>query len=64
MDELILKEREIKERLVEIINESGLPAFILKPMIRDLFEQLSNLEEHQYQEAKLNAQIKEKKESE
>lgn len=64
MDELILKEREIKERLVEIINESGLPAFILKPMIRDLFEQLSNLEEHQYQEAKLNTQIKEKKESE
>ena len=64
MDELILKEREIKEKIVDIINGSGIPALVLKPMIRDLFEQLNNLEEQQYQEAKINYQIKKDKERE
>lgn len=51
MDELILKEREFKENIVQMINTSGIPAFILKPIIKELFEQLNLLEQKQYEEA-------------
>jgi hypothetical protein len=51
MDELILKERETKENLIKLVNECGLPAFILKSMLKDLYEQLNNLEEQQYNQA-------------
>lgn len=61
MDELILKEVECREKITNLINEIGLPAFIIKPIIKDLFEQLNNLEQQQYQEA---LAIKEQKEKE
>ena len=62
MEEIIMKERETKEKIVDVINQSNLPAFILKPMIKDLFEQISQLEEQQYQEAlKLKEEKKKKK---
>ena len=60
MEEIILKERETKEKLVDVINQSNLPAFILKPMLKDLFEQINQLEEQQYQEA---VKIKNEKEN-
>lgn len=54
MDELILKEREFKENIVQMINTSGMPAFILKPIIKELYEQLNLLEQQQYEEALKN----------
>lgn len=51
MDELILKEREFKKNIVNMINTSGMPAFILKPIIKELFEQLNLLEQKQYEDA-------------
>lgn len=54
MDELILKEREFKENIVQMINTSGMPAFIVKPIIRELFEQLNLLEQKQYEDACIN----------
>ena len=51
MEELILKEREFKEKLVELINNSNLPAFIIKPTLKELFEQLNLLEQQEYQNA-------------
>ena len=50
MEELILKEREFKEKIIELINNSNLPAFIIKPILKELFEQVNLLEEQQYQE--------------
>ena len=50
MEELILKEREFKEKMVNVINNSNLPAFIIKPILKELFEQVNLLEEQQYQE--------------
>lgn len=58
MEELILKEREIRAKLVELINTSNLPAFIIKPVLKDMIEQLNNIEEAQYNQAKA---IKEEK---
>lgn len=49
--DLIIKERELREKIAEMINTSGLPAFVLKPIMQDFFNQLNVLEERQYQEA-------------
>lgn len=54
MEELILSKREFEENLVEIINKSNLPAFVLKPIIKDLFEQLNLLEQQQLEQAQKN----------
>ena len=51
MEELILKEREIKEELIKIINNSGLPAFILKSIIKEFLEQLNILSDQEYKES-------------
>lgn len=52
MEELIIKQRETKESLVNIINNSGLPACMLKPMLKEFYEQLASLEQQQYVQAK------------
>lgn len=54
MDELILKEREFKENMVDMINASGMPAFILKNIIKELYDQLNIIEQQQYEEALKN----------
>ena len=51
MEELILKEREFRENLARLINESQLPAFIVKPAIKEVFEQLNIIEQQQYENA-------------
>lgn len=61
MEEVILMKREFEENLVELINESKLPAFILKPIIKDLLEQLNLLEQQQLEQAQ---KIKEEKSKE
>ena len=64
MEELILKNEEFKEKIVQDINESQLPAFILKPIIKDIYEQIITLEQKQYMEAKNNREKeKEKKQN-
>lgn len=64
MDELILKEVEYREKITNLTNEIGLPAFIIKPIIKDLFEQLTNLEQQQYQQALAIKKEKEEKANE
>lgn len=61
MEDLILKEHEIKEKLIDLINSSELPAFILKPIIKELYEQLNVLAKSQYEEA---VKLKKQKEDE
>lgn len=63
MDELIIKEREFKEKLVQLINESQLPAFVIKPMLKEMFEQVNVLEQQQYEQACANKEKKEKEEN-
>jgi len=51
MNDLILREKEIRQKIVNIINNSGLPAILVKPMLKDFLEQVEVLEQKQYQEA-------------
>ena len=51
MEELILKEREFKEKIVEVTNNSELPAFILKTIFEELLGQVKLLEQQEYQQA-------------
>ena len=62
MEEVILKKREFDEKMVQIINESGLPAFILKPTFKEIYDQLNVLEQQQYQEALASKEKEESKE--
>lgn len=41
---LNLKIEEIRKQIMNIINEANLPAYILKPIIKDFYMQLQNLE--------------------
>lgn len=61
MEEIILKEREVREQIVQIINKSGLPAVMLKPIFKDFFETLNNAEAQQYEQARKLKEEKEKK---
>ena len=60
MEELIIKEREFKEKMVELINNSSLPAFIIKPTLKELLGQVDLVEQQQYKEALKQKQEKEK----
>lgn len=62
MEELIIKEREVKQKVVDTINNSSLPAFILKPIFKDMYEQLCTLETQQYEEAKAKMEKSKEKE--
>lgn len=64
MDEIILKERIYRERLTKITNEIGLPALILKPAVKELYEELIKLEQQQFQEAKRQNEEKVQKQKE
>lgn len=59
MEELIITQRELKAKLVTAINESTLPAFIIKPILEDLLNQVNKIDANQYQQAMQN--LKEKK---
>ena len=62
MEEIIIKKREFEEKIVQTINESKLPAFIIKPIIKELYEQINTLEQQQYEQA-CKAKEKEEKEN-
>lgn len=38
---------ETKENIVKIINESGLPPFLVEPIIKDLYNQVSILKQQE-----------------
>lgn len=61
MEDLIIQAHEIKQELVNAINNSGLPAFVLEPIIKDIYEQILKEDNRQYQEA---IQTKEQKKEE
>ena len=48
---LIMILGETEEKIVGIINETNLPAFILKPMLERILNQIQNLEQHEKEEA-------------
>lgn len=60
MEEILIKERELRNGIAELINKAELPAIIIKPILKDMYDQINILEEQQYEQALKN--IKEKEE--
>lgn len=56
---ITLQVEEFKQKIVQLINNSKLPAFIIRPIIIDINNQLVQLEQAQYE-----ADLKEYKEKE
>lgn len=44
---LNLRIEEIKNQIANTINEANLPAYILKPIVKDFYTQLQNLEQQE-----------------
>ena len=43
---------ETKEELTKIINKSGLPPFLLEPLIKDIYNQISFLKQQELEKSK------------
>lgn len=48
----ILKVKETEDRIVQIINESNVPAFTIRPVLERLLSEVKALEEKEYQQEK------------
>lgn len=62
---LNLRIEEVKKQIAEIINNAKLPAYILKPIVKDFYMQLQNLEQQELVQAQKeyeNSLEKDKKE--
>lgn len=44
---LNLRIEEVRNQIANAINEANLPAYILKPVIKDFYTQLQNLEQQE-----------------
>lgn len=44
---LNLRIEEVRNQMANVINEANLPAYILKPIIKDFYTQLQNLEQQE-----------------
>jgi hypothetical protein len=60
MNELLYKIIELKENIIKQINESELPAIMLKPIFQDILEQLKQLEIEQSNQIKNNKLVQER----
>ena len=50
-DEVIIKKREFEEKIVNLINNAGLPACVIRPILIELCDQTMIQEQQQYNEA-------------
>ena len=63
MEEVIIKQVELKKDIASAINKAHLPAFIVTPILKDLLEQFSLLEVNQYNKALMNKEKTKKEEA-
>lgn len=52
MEEIIIKERQLREDISKLINDAKLPAIILKPILKEFYEQILILEQQQYEQVR------------
>ena len=62
MEELIIKEREFRMGLVSLVNNSNLPAFIMKSTLKEILQEVTEIANQDYETAVANIQKKEKEE--
>ena len=63
MEEIIINERKFREDFANLINNAKLPAIVIKPILKDIFEQLTIQEEQQYDLAIKNMEKKGEREN-
>lgn len=64
MEELIIKEREFRMGLVNLVNNSNLPAFIMKSTLKEILQEVTEIANQDYETALTQIQEKEKDEKE
>lgn len=64
MEELIIKEREFRMELVNLVNNSNLPAFIMKSTLKEILQEVTEVANRDYETAVAQMQEKEKEEKE
>lgn len=64
MEELIIKEREFRMGLVNLVNNSNLPAFIMKSTLKEILQEVTEIANQDYETAVAQMQGKEKEEKE
>lgn len=62
MEELIIKEREFRMGLVNLVNNSNLPTFIMKSTLKEILQEVTEIANQDYETAVANIQKKEKEE--
>lgn len=62
MEELIIKEREFRMGLVNLVNNSNLPAFIMKSTLKEILQEVTEIANRDYETAIAQMQEKEKEE--
>ena len=55
---------DAKEELVKVINESGLPPFLVEPILKDIYNQVTVLKQKELEESKKSYEEGLKKEKE
>lgn len=55
---------ETKENMVKLINESGLPPFLIEPILKDIYNQVTVLKQKELEKSKRNYEEGLKKEEE
>ena len=61
---IILKLEETRQRMAEVINTSDLPPSLLKPIIKDIYEEINFLYNQELEEAKKKQAEEDNKEEE
>lgn len=56
MEELIIKQKDLYDEIIKAINAKNLPAFIIKPILKEIYEQVEIAEQQQYEAALINKQ--------
>lgn len=49
---IILQMNEFDNKLIELINKAGLPAFLMRPTIEKIYNNLLQMEQQEYSNAK------------
>lgn len=52
----IIKLKETEEKIINLLNSSDIPAFVLKPMVEKIYRQLEILEQQEYEKEKQSYQ--------
>lgn len=62
----VLKLKETETKLIQIINESNIPIFIIRPVLERIISEVRILEQKEYEQEKLKYEesLKDKKEDE